>query len=100
MGTHPIFESDFDCLTDFLKMQRDFRKDRNYDPNKLREPKIIGSCLWKPMSMRNEHDDAMIDAQQEKMANFLKQSNIKLCAAEDKNQILIKKRKKRKTHVG
>merc|ERR1712168_635197 len=20
MGTHPIFESDFDCLTDFLKM--------------------------------------------------------------------------------
>jgi len=24
MGTHPIFESDFDCLTDLLKAQKIF----------------------------------------------------------------------------
>merc|ERR1712168_1166661 len=27
MGTHPIFESDFDCLTEFLKMPKS-RRDR------------------------------------------------------------------------
>jgi len=24
MGTHPIFESDFDCLTDFQRIKSDF----------------------------------------------------------------------------
>jgi len=29
MGTHPIFESDFDCLTDLIKKISEFEKSGN-----------------------------------------------------------------------
>merc|ERR1712243_180535 len=31
MGTHPIFESDFDCLTDFVKMVKIVESQADFD---------------------------------------------------------------------
>merc|ERR1711917_155836 len=46
MGTHPIFESDFDCLTDFSKMTRKSRsrerKDRKIDVKTERRESTTG----------------------------------------------------------
>lgn len=65
-------------------MQRDFRSQTNYDPNKIREPRQVGSCLWKPLGIRTEEDDSKIDHQTNMMNQWLKQENIVMMATEDK----------------
>jgi len=65
-------------------MQRDFRSDRKYDPSRIREPRQVGSMLWKPMSIRTEYDDEQIDSQEQKMKEWMRQENIVLMATEDK----------------
>merc|ERR1711953_357164 len=47
MGTHPIFESDFDCLTDSIKMltQSDMLAEDEYVMNYLEETNIYGRIM-------------------------------------------------------
>merc|ERR1711935_300856 len=51
MGTHPIFESDFDCLTDFLRKMRFSRALKggsnwaNLPPEKFPSPQFWNKCI-------------------------------------------------------
>merc|ERR1711953_46873 len=90
MGTHPIFESDFDCLTELLICEcrfemaaRDFRASKNYDPNKLQRPRV--ECLWKPKEFRTPEDERKILEQAERSAAWRKQEGIELRFAEEQH---------------
>merc|ERR1712004_408927 len=83
MGTHPIFESDFDCLTGYSmnRAVRDFRGTKDYDPNKLQRPRV--ECLWKPKEFRTPEDERKIMEQEKRSAAWRKQEGIELRFAEE-----------------
>merc|ERR1711868_171994 len=45
MGTHPIFESDFDCLTDLKRNKMTEKAPKNKNANPMREMQIDKLCL-------------------------------------------------------
>merc|ERR1711893_164586 len=45
MGTHPIFESDFDCLTDWKRNKMTEKAPKNKNANPMREMQIDKLCL-------------------------------------------------------
>merc|ERR1712210_400895 len=83
MGTHPIFESDFDCLTGYSmnRAVRDFRGTKDYDPNKLQRPRV--ECLWKPKEFRTPEDERKIMEQEKRSAAWRKQEGIEPRFAEE-----------------
>merc|ERR1712037_333006 len=83
MGTHPIFESDFDCLTGYSmnRAMRDIRGTKDYDPNKLQRPRV--ECLWKPKEFRTPEDERKIMEQEKRSAAWRKQEGIVLRFAEE-----------------
>merc|ERR1712136_123254 len=63
MGTHPIFESDFDCLTDFksaqwlqlkqLKVAKARKERRSSRPSPLIAPTQSKTASWSSLNSRN-----------------------------------------------
>merc|ERR1712131_576488 len=87
MGTHPIFESDFDCLTEKVKEMSatDWRSTEEYRQyaSGPREPKHQGSCHWVPMEMRTEDDVKKMEAGRQEYEAWLRHKGITLRNAED-----------------
>jgi len=98
MGTHPIFESDFDCLTEFLKMARD-----EAAAKKKEQKSVVPEIVSDSSSESEEEEEDGADRRQEqgtdlpaeywqiqKLVKYLKWGNqtatvIALCAMLDFN---------------
>merc|ERR1711937_196946 len=68
MGTHPIFESDFDCLTDFAQ------NDKNY---RYRGKEKCGGCdkVWQTMEIRKQKTSRLDDAKNKIKKCHLEKTN-------------------------
>jgi len=67
MGTHPIFESDFDCLTDLLKMSTSagrgwFSWSRPVQPHSLDRLKSLYACLKRNRTVSTSNKDTVVEA--------------------------------------
>merc|ERR1712168_938826 len=67
MGTHPIFESDFDCLTEMAKSLRSKRMRRNRALQAEKKAPRVLQRMKEAMAAGKKHND-MVAAEKAKMA--------------------------------